>query len=64
MLSSSIAISDDPVPSKKLNRAVRVVGDSYSICKEILAFRRLTSAFYVYTPNLNPDALEKELYSY
>uniref|UniRef100_A0A2P2K140 Uncharacterized protein LOC105128528 n=1 Tax=Rhizophora mucronata TaxID=61149 RepID=A0A2P2K140_RHIMU len=45
------------MPSKELNRAVRIIGDSYSICKEVLPLGRLTSGLNVHTPDLNPDTL-------
>lgn len=64
ILSFSIGISYNPMPFKKLNRALWVIGDSDSICKEIVFFRRLTPTFYVHTPYLNSDPLKnRTLYS-
>jgi len=37
---------------------IRIVGYPDPISKKVLAFRRLTTPFDVYTPNLNTDPLK------
>lgn len=53
-----ISIGNYPMPLQKLNRAVWVISDSYSVSKEVLASQRLAPSFNVHTPNLNPDPLK------
>lgn len=58
VFSFSIRICDYPMPSEKLNRTIRVIGNSYSICKKVLPLQRLTAALNVHTSNLNPYPLK------
>lgn len=58
ILNFSVGISNNPMSSDKLHRAVWIIGNSYSVCEEAQPLWRLTSTLYVNTPDLNPDPLE------